>query len=177
MRVARAAEKAEGVENEAVEQVCHRAPKRPRDQRDRVPVCAATLSSEGVAVSGRACVQVAFADRLLLNKTDLVSEADLVRIEKRLKSMNAVAEIVRCTKAAVSVDSVLDIGAFDLDRVCEMDPEFLNTEGEHVHDTSVSSVSIHGSHTVHARSYAMRALFSLWRGHCCVWYGCDAWYR
>ena len=43
--------------------------------------------------------QVAFADRLLLNKTDLVEEADLVRIEKRLKSMNASAKIQRCCKA------------------------------------------------------------------------------
>merc|ERR1712054_409278 len=68
--------------------------------------------------------QVAFADRLLINKTDLVTEEDLVRIEKRLKSINANAEIKRCTKAQVSVDSVLNIGAFDLDRVCEMDPEF-----------------------------------------------------
>jgi len=86
--------------------------------------------------------QVAFADRLLLNKTDLVTEDDLVRIEKRLKSMNAAAQIVRCTKAEVSVDMVLDIGAFDLERTIEMDPEFLNTDGEHEHDTSVSSVSI-----------------------------------
>ena len=42
----------------------------------------------------------------------------------------------------MSVDSVLDIGAFDLERTLEMDPEFLNTDGEHEHDTSVSSVSI-----------------------------------
>jgi len=86
--------------------------------------------------------QVAFADRLLLNKIDLVSEEDLVRVEKRLKSMNSAAEIVRCEKANVSVDHVLNIGAFDLDRVCEMDPEFLTTDGEHEHDTTVSSVSI-----------------------------------
>ena len=86
--------------------------------------------------------QVAFADRLLLNKTDLVEEADLVRIEKRLKSMNASAKIMRCCKANVSPDWVLDIGAFDLKRTLEMDPEFLNTNGEHEHDTSVSSVSI-----------------------------------
>ena len=86
--------------------------------------------------------QVAFADRLLLNKVDLVNNADIERIEARLKSINAAAPIVRCTKASVSVDSVLDIGAFDLERTLEMDPEFLNTDGEHQHDTSVSSVSI-----------------------------------
>ena len=66
--------------------------------------------------------QVAFADRLLLNKTDLVSEQDLERIEKRLKSMNSQAPIQRCQKANVAVDWVLDIGAFDLKRTLEMDP-------------------------------------------------------
>jgi len=86
--------------------------------------------------------QVAFADRLLLNKTDLVSDEDLKRVEGRLKAINANAPIMRCHKAEVSVDSVLNIGAFDLNRTLEMDPEFLNTDGEHEHDTSVSSVSI-----------------------------------
>jgi len=86
--------------------------------------------------------QVAFADRILLNKTDLVSEEDLLRVEKRLKSINSQAPVQRCTKAEVSPDWVLDIGAFDLKRVIEMDPEFLNTDGEHEHDTSVSSVAI-----------------------------------
>ena len=96
--------------------------------------------SEGA--ENEAVEQVAFADRLLLNKTDLVTEDDLVRVEKRLRSMNAAAEIVRCTNSAVQVESVLNIGAFDLQRTLEMDPEFLNSDGEHEHDTSVSSMSI-----------------------------------
>ena len=98
------------------------------------------VKAEGV--ENEAVEQVAFADRLLLNKTDLVTEEDLTRIETRLKAMNAAAPVLRCTKAQVSVDSVLNIGAFDLSRTLEMDPEFLNTDGEHEHDTSVSSVSI-----------------------------------
>ena len=63
-------------------------------------------------------------------------------MEKRLKSINSQAPVQRCTKAEVSPDWVLDIGAFDLKRVIEMDPEFLNTNGEHEHDTSVSSVAL-----------------------------------
>jgi len=74
--------------------------------------------------------QVAFADRMLLNKTDLVSEEDLVRVEKRLRDINAFAPIVRCQQSSVSPDSVLDIKGFDLKRTLEMDPEFLNTDGE-----------------------------------------------
>ena len=66
--------------------------------------------------------QVAFADRLLLNKTDLVTEEDLVRIETRLKSMNAAVKIQRCMRANVSPDWVLNIGAFDLKKTLEMDP-------------------------------------------------------
>jgi len=86
--------------------------------------------------------QVAFADRILLNKTDLVKDDDLVRVEGRLKAINSHAPVRRCQKADVAVDWVLNIGAFDLKRTVEMDPEFLNTDGEHEHDTSVSSVSI-----------------------------------
>ena len=86
--------------------------------------------------------QVAFADRMLLNKTDLVDEADLERVEGRLRAINNFAPIQRCCKSEVSVDSVLNIRGFDLKRTLEMDPEFLNTDGEHEHDTSVSSLSI-----------------------------------
>jgi len=75
--------------------------------------------------------QVAFADRMILNKTDLVSEEDLVRIEARLKSINKFAPIVRSCQSKVGVDQVLDIKGFDLKRTLEMDPEFLNTDGEH----------------------------------------------
>jgi len=86
--------------------------------------------------------QVAFADRMLLNKTDLVTEADLERVEARLKSINSFAPILRCSQSNISVDSVLNICAFDLKRTLEMDAEFLNTEGEHEHDNTVSSLAI-----------------------------------
>jgi G3E family GTPase len=93
-------------------------------------------------VENEAVEQVAFADRLLLNKTDLVSAEDLDRIEKRLRAINGVAPIERCSQANVSVDHVLNIHGFDLNRTLEMDPEFLNTEGEHLHDDTVTSVSM-----------------------------------
>ena len=93
-------------------------------------------------VENESVEQVAFADRILLNKTDLVSSDDLERVEKRLKSINGNAPIVRCQKSNVSVDNVLNIKGFDLERTLEMDPEFLNTDGEHEHDDTVSSVSL-----------------------------------
>ena len=58
--------------------------------------------------------QVAFADRLLLNKTDLVTEDDLERIETRLRAINRFAPIQRTVQSGVSVESVLDIRGFDL---------------------------------------------------------------
>merc|ERR1712087_84767 len=87
--------------------------------------------------------QGAFADRLLLNKCDLVTdEKELERITKRLRDINKFAPVQRCTNSQVSVDSVLDIKGFDLARTLEMDPEFLNTDGSHEHDSTVTSLGI-----------------------------------
>jgi len=86
--------------------------------------------------------QLAFADRVVLNKTDLVTEEDLVRVEGRIRAINKFAPIQRTHKSIVSVDTVLNIKGFDLKRTLEMDPEFLKTDGEHEHDNTVSSLSI-----------------------------------
>ena len=86
--------------------------------------------------------QLAFADRVLLNKVDLVTKADLVRVEGRIRSINKFAPIQHCQRSAVSVESVLNIKGFDLKRTLEMDPAFLNTDEEHGHDQSVTSLSI-----------------------------------
>jgi len=96
-------------------------------------------------VENEAVEQVAFADRLLLNKTDLVDEADLARVEARLRTINSFAPIVRSTRSQVCVEQVLNIHGFDLNRTLKMDPEFLNTDDEHAHDESVTSVSFRES--------------------------------
>jgi G3E family GTPase len=93
-------------------------------------------------VENEAVEQVAFADRILLNKTDLVSEDMLVEIEQRVRGMNSQAQIFRCQQSQVDPENLLNMGAFSLDRVLKMDPEFLDTNGEHQHDDSVSSVSV-----------------------------------
>ena len=71
-----------------------------------------------------------------------MAEADLVRVEARLKGINSFAPILRCQQSSVSVDSVLNIKGFDLQRTLEMDPAFLDTDGEHEHDATVTSVGI-----------------------------------
>lgn len=84
--------------------------------------------------------QVAFADRILLNKIDLVpDEAELTRLEAKLHEINKYVPITRCQNAQVAMDTILGIRAFDLDRVLDFDPEFL-TDSEHEHDASVFSV-------------------------------------
>ncbi len=72
--------------------------------------------------------QIAFADILVLNKTDLVNGEALDRLESRLRDMNRMARVVRSERADVSVDTVLNLGAFDLDQVLERRPTFLEPE-------------------------------------------------
>ncbi|CAN5386406.1 GTP-binding protein [soil metagenome] len=81
--------------------------------------------------------QVAFADRIILNKTDLASEAELVAIEQRLRRLNPIAPITRAERANVPLDQVLGLHGFDLERILEVQPEFANPlhgEAGHVHD-------------------------------------------
>ncbi len=72
--------------------------------------------------------QVAFADVILLNKTDLVSPADLDALEKRIRAINAVAKIHRTQNADLPIAQVLNVGGFNLDRAVEVDPQFLEME-------------------------------------------------
>ncbi len=72
--------------------------------------------------------QVAFADVIILNKIDLVSEDDLNQLERRIRSMNAAAKIVRAQNAHVDLELVLNVGGFNLDRAMEIDPQFMEPE-------------------------------------------------
>ncbi|SCM78582.1 Cobalamin synthesis protein P47K [uncultured Pleomorphomonas sp.] len=77
--------------------------------------------------------QVAFADVIILNKTDLVTPEELREVETTLHQLNPYAKIHRATRSGVALDAILDRGAFDLDRVLELDPSFLDAD-EHDHD-------------------------------------------
>ena len=72
--------------------------------------------------------QVAFADVLVLNKTDLISDGELDELESRLRDMNNMAQVLRCEQAEVPIDSVLNLSAFDLDQMLEKRPTFLEPE-------------------------------------------------
>jgi G3E family GTPase len=89
------------------------------------------------------CVeQVAFADRVLLNKCDLVDEATKTEVEQALRGINSSVEIIRTEYSQVDPQKLINIKAFSLESVLKKEPEFLDTESEHQHDNSVSSHSI-----------------------------------
>lgn len=72
--------------------------------------------------------QIAFADVIVLNKTDLVSDDELAAVERRIRAMNAVARTHRAVNAQVALDAVLEVGGFDLDRALAAKPTFLEPE-------------------------------------------------
>jgi G3E family GTPase len=72
--------------------------------------------------------QVAFADVILLNKTDLVTPEELDRLEQRIHRLNAVARIHRTRDCNLPLDRVLNVGGFNLERATELDPQFLEPE-------------------------------------------------
>jgi G3E family GTPase len=81
--------------------------------------------------------QIGFADVILLNKTDLASEAELASLEERIRAINNHAIIHRTERCALPLDRVLDRGAFDLERILSIDPDFGESadhgQGDHHH--------------------------------------------
>src|SRR5436309_4116634 len=78
--------------------------------------------------------QIGFADVILLNKTDLVGAEELKDIERRIRAINPHAIIHRTERCAIPLDKVLDRGAFDLERILTLDPDFLEGHDHDHHD-------------------------------------------
>jgi len=79
--------------------------------------------------------QIAFADVILINKTDLVSPEELSDIEARIRGINPYAKLHKTERAQIPLDAVLDRNAFDLDRILDLEPAFLDDdEHDHHHD-------------------------------------------
>ncbi|KZV29737.1 COBW domain-containing protein 1-like [Dorcoceras hygrometricum] len=109
-------------------------------------------------VVNEAVEQIAYADRIILNKIDLASDADVEEVTRRIKHINGMAQIKLAKYGVVDMDFVLGVGGYDLDRIeSEIKPDdshcshqHENGQGEHhhhhhhnhVHDSAVSSVSI-----------------------------------
>jgi G3E family GTPase len=85
--------------------------------------------------------QIAFADVILLNKTDLVTLEQLEELEQKIRAMNVMAKIYRTQNSELEMEALLGVKAFDLNRALEIDPQFLN-ENAHEHDETVGSIAI-----------------------------------
>ena len=91
-----------------------------------------------LAQSEEAREQIAFADIILINKIDLVSESQVAEVERMIRTLNPFARIHYTEHSTIGLDKVFGVGAFDLDAKLEVDPTFLD-DLEHEHDQSVGS--------------------------------------
>ena len=85
--------------------------------------------------------QIAFADVVLLNKTDLVDVNSLEGVETRIRKINPYTKIIRTAHCEAPLENILGLDAFSLDRVLEVEPDFLESDHDHEHDDDVTSVS------------------------------------
>ena len=103
--------------------------------------------------------QIAFADVIVLNKTDLVTPDELAEVEGRIRAINPYAKLHRTQRCQVGLADVLERGAFDLDRILELEPEFLAADDhdhhhhdhdpEHCHDENCGHEHHHHGHDHH----------------------------
>jgi G3E family GTPase len=101
-----------------------------------VTVADAKWLSERLKDAPEAKNQIAFADVILINKTDLVSPEELSEVEARIRGINPYARVHKTERARIPLNEILDRNAFDLDRILEIEPAFLEGDGhdDHHHD-------------------------------------------
>jgi G3E family GTPase len=75
--------------------------------------------------------QIAFADVILLNKTDLVAADELSEVEARIRGINPYARVHKTERCRIALPEVLGRNAFDLDRILEIEPAFLGEDDHH----------------------------------------------
>jgi G3E family GTPase len=97
------------------------------------------VKEEGVENEARE--QIAFADKVLLNKIDLVERSYIDHLIKRIKDINTSVEIIETCQSVIELDRILGIKAFDIKEVLQIEPDFL-TDTEHQHDESITSVGL-----------------------------------
>jgi len=93
--------------------------------------------------------QIAFADVIILNKTDLVGPDELDEVEARIRAINPYAKLHKTVNCAVPLDAVLGRNAFDLQRILEIEPEFLNVANDHDDHHDHDHDHAHGHHGHH----------------------------
>ncbi len=119
-----------------------------QDVADRTKLDAIVTVADAVHLSDQlgehheAEEQIAFADIVLLNKTDLVEAEGLGRVEYRIRKINPYAKIIRTEHCGADLEEVIGLNAFSLERVLEVEPDFLTSDNDHEHDDDVKSISL-----------------------------------
>jgi len=99
--------------------------------------------------------QVAFADLIILNKTDLVSADELAAVKAKVLELNGQANIVLSERSDVPIEKILNRGAFDLNRILEIEPGLLEEDPEdHDHDDTVTSFSFTTTTPLKAKAFS-----------------------
>ena len=93
-------------------------------------------------LNSQAVDQIVSADRIIVNKVDLVDEETVERIERRIRKFNQRSEIDRSSYAEVNLDAILGIQAFEVSQRAATDPAFLENHFVHSHDPDVESCSV-----------------------------------
>jgi G3E family GTPase len=109
--------------------------------------------------------QIAFADVILINKTDLVSPAELREVELRIRAINPYARLHKTERCSLPLAEVLSRNAFDLDRILDIEPAFLDGDGhdhghdhhhDHGHDHGHDHDHHHDSHHDHQHRHGLK---------------------
>jgi G3E family GTPase len=103
--------------------------------------------------SKEAAEQIAFADVILLNKTDLVTPDELKKVERAIRAINATAKIVPSERCQVPLEKVLGLGGFDLDNILAHEPDFLGETHDHAHEHDADCADEHCDHPDHDHAH------------------------
>ena len=118
-----------------------------QDVADRTKLDAIVTVADAVHLSSQlvdhheAEEQIAFADVILLNKVELVEDNDIVKVNDRIRKINPFAKIIKTTRCDAPLDEIVGLNAFSLDRVLDIEPDFLESDHDHEHDDDVTSLS------------------------------------
>jgi len=102
--------------------------------------------------------QVAFADKILLNKVDLVTEAEKIALKTRIKTMNKFATIIETERSRAPLEKILNLNSFNIDSILTVDPKFFSEDPEDklVHRIDlVQSVGVQFAGNLHAQWFNM----------------------
>ena len=105
--------------------------------------------------------QIAFADKLILNKVSMVPKETIVDVTDRIRGINQVASIIPTDQCAIEMNEIFDLHAFDLEQTLKSDPEFLDHEfHDHLDHTQSMGIQVEGLFDIDALNIWLRWLLT-----------------